>query len=143
MSRIPIATPSCWGYDLQRNLGGSFTAHARSFHATEFVLLSPNGEEFGRLRLYGASEAEFQSENHTVMLEASGRRYRILAARTKKHSIDELPISCKGETYEVWVSFFHNLAIASYRSGERAARLSRRLTGRSYEAVFAINDGCT
>lgn len=61
----------------------------------------------------------------------------------KKYSIDELAISCKGETYEVRVSFFRNLAVASYRSGERAAHLSGSLTGRSYEAVFAINDGCT
>ena len=149
MSSTPRSTPSSWGYNLQRNLGGSFTARPRGFLATKFALLGPNSEEFGQLRLHGASNAKFQSENHTATFEASGRHYRmvagseeVLAARPKKWSIDELEISCSNEAYEVRASFFRNLAVASYPDGERAARLSGSLMGRSYEAIFATDDEC-
>lgn len=147
-SRTPRAASS-WGYDLRRNLGGSFTARARGLLATEFALLGPNSEEFGRLRLTGVSGAEFRSESYAAAFEASGRRYRmvadgeeVLTGGPKARAIDELEISCGSQTYEVWVSFFRNLAVASYPGGERAVRLSGGLMGRSYETLFAVEDRC-
>ena len=66
----------------------------------------------------------------------------VLAAGPKGRTIDDLEISCGSQTNEARVSFFRNLAVASYPGGERAARLSGGLMGRSYEAVFTASDGC-
>ena len=66
-----------------------------------------------------------------------------LAADPKGQSIDKLEISCGAQNYEARVSFLCNLAVP-YRvpGGERAARLSGGLTGRSYETLFTVEDGC-
>lgn len=148
MSRTPEATAP-WD-SLRQDLAGSFTARARGLFATAFVLLGPNGEEFGRLRLRGSPEAEFRSGSYVVTtFEASKRRYRMIAggrellvAAPKGRAIDELEISCGGQTYEAHFSFFRNFAVASYPGGEGAARLSGGFTGRSYEALFAGEDLC-
>ena len=147
MSRTARAASS-WGYDLRRNLGGSFTARARGLLATEFALLGPNSEEFGRLRLTGVSGAEFRSESYAAAFEASGRRYRmvadgeeVLTGGPKIRSIDELEICCSGQAYEARVSFFRNLVVALYPGGERAVRLSGGLMGRSYHVLFT-EDRC-
>ena len=66
----------------------------------------------------------------------------VLTASPKGRSVDNLQISCGGQTYEAQISSFRNLAVASRSGGERAARLSGGLTGRSYEALFAPEDGC-
>ena len=138
-----------WGYDLRQDLGGSFTARARGLFAPEFVLLDSGGEEFGRLRLGGVPGAEFRAGDLVAMFEASGKRYRmvvdgreVLAAGPKERSTDELEISCEGRTYEAQISLFRNLAVASQAGGERVVRLSGGLTGRSYEALLADEDGC-
>lgn len=147
MGQTPRA--ASWWYDLQQNLGGSFTAHARGLLATEFVLLNPDGEEFGRLRLSRVSGAEFQSGNYTAAFEASGRRYRMVAdgrevliAGPKGRSIDELEILCDGQTYEARVSFLRSLALASYPDGGRVVSLSGGLMGRNYDALFDAENGC-
>ena len=133
---------------LRHNLGGSFIARARGLLAMEFVLLGPAGKEFGRLRLGVTSGAEFRSGNHVVTFETSERRYRMVAegsevliAGPKGPSIDELEISCGGQTYEAQISFLRNFAVASYPGGERVVRLLGGLAGRSYEARFAAEEG--
>lgn len=147
MGCAPGAASPSWGYDLWRNLGGSFTT--RGLLAPEFALLNPNGEEFGRLRLRAASDAEFVSRNGIAGFEASGRRYRLIAdgeevliAVPKGRSIDDLEIFCGDQTYEARVSLFRNLAVAYEPGSERVARLSGSLAGRSYEIFFAAEDGC-
>jgi len=149
MDRAPEAASPSWGYNLRRNLGGSFTARARGFLATEFALLSTNGEEFGRLRLRGTSSAQFESGSHATGFGVSKKRYRmvadgeqVLVAGPKGRSIDVLEISCDGRTYEAGVGLFRNRAIAHGPGGERVARLSGGLMGRRYEALFAAEDGC-
>ena len=67
---------------------------------------------------------------------------QVLAAVPKRRSVDELEISCGGQTYEAKASFLRNLAIASRPGVERAVRLSGGLTGRNYEALFTTEDGC-
>ena len=138
-----------WWYDLQQNLGGSFTARARGLPAAKFALRGPKGENLGQLRLRGPSLAEFESGDHAATLKRSGRSYRIIAdgeevlsATPKGRSIEELEISCGGRTYEAKASFFRNLAVASYPGGERVVRLSGGLTSRSYEVLFAAEDAC-
>lgn len=149
MGRAPGAASPSWGYDLWRNLVGSFTARARGPLAPEFALLNANGGEFGRLRLHGASDAEFISGNSIAGFEVSGRRYRMIAdgkevlvAVPKGRSIDDLEIFCGGQTYEARVSLFRNLAVAYEPSGERMTHLYGGLTGRSYEILFAAEDEC-
>ena len=149
MSRASRATPS---YDLLRpDLNGSFTARTRGLLAPEeFVILTRDGEEFGRLYLGRISDAELRSGEYVVRLEALGRRYRmiledeqILAAEPKGRSLDELEIFCNRGVYEARFAFLRNLATASrQRDGERAVRLSGSLMGRSYKAVFSTGDEC-
>src|SRR5919199_898759 len=148
MSRTSSAAP--FGPDnLRQNLAGSFTARARGLFAPEFVLLGPGGEEFGRLCLGGIGDAQVRAEGFMAAFETSERRYsmaadgrEILTAHPKGHSTDELEIFCDGRTYEAQISPFRNLALALQPSGEKIARLSGGLTGRSYEARFAAEDRC-
>jgi hypothetical protein len=149
MDHAPRAASPIWGYDLGQNLGGSFTARAHGLLAAEFALLTPDEEEFGRLRLHGISGAELRSGDSIARFETSGRRYRMLAdgkevlvAAPKGRSIDELKIFCGGQIYEARVSFLRNLALAYAPDGEGVARLSGSFTGRSYEIHFATKDGC-
>ena len=149
MNRAP-RTASLWRYDLQQSLKGSFTASAHGLLTTKFALLNSEGKSFGRLRLRGLSIAEFESEGHLAVLTQTEGRYRmvvegeeVLNAVPKGQSIDELEISCDGRTYEARVSFFRNVAVASYgRGGGRAAHVSGGLLGRSYQILFAPDDGC-
>ncbi|MBA3474995.1 MAG: hypothetical protein H0T57_17530 [Rubrobacter sp.] len=143
-------TASSWWYDLQQSLGGSFTARARGLLSTKFDLLNPEVKEFGQLRLRGPSVAEFESGDHAATLTRTEGSYRmvaegdeVLTAAPKERSIDELEISCGDRTYEARVSFFRNLAVASYqRGGGRAVHVSGGLVGRSYGVLFAPDDGC-
>ncbi len=143
-------TASSWWYDLQQSLGGSFTARARSLLTAKFDLLNPEGKKFGQLRLRGLSIAEFESGDHVATLARTEGSYRMVAegeealtAAPEGRSLDELEISCGGLTYEARVSFFRNLAVASYqRGGGRVVRVSGGLVGRSYQVLFAPDDGC-
>ena len=67
----------------------------------------------------------------------------VLTAGPKGRSLDELEIYCDTRTYEAWVSFLRNRAIASYPGGNQATRLCGGLAGRNYEALFNTEDGCT
>jgi hypothetical protein len=144
-------TASSWWYDLQQSLGGSFSARARGLLTTKFALLDPEGKRFGQLQLRGLLMAEFESGGRAASLERTGERYRmvaegeeVLTAVPKGQSVDELEISCGSQTYEARVSFFRNLAVASYQRGDgRAVHVSGGLVGRSYQVLFAPDDGCT
>ena len=152
MHRIPGTALSLW-YDLQQVLGGSFTARASGLLTPEFALFSPDGQEFGRLRLRGPWAAEFRSGDYSAVLESSDGLYRmvvssgeavvVVAATTNGRPNGELETSCGGRTYGARVNLLRNLAIASYSDGGGAVRLSGGPTGRSYEAVFSTGDGCT
>ena len=66
----------------------------------------------------------------------------VLVAGPKERTIDELEISCGGQTYEAKISFLRNLAVARHAyDGERTARLSGGLAGWSYQATFADDRG--
>ena len=140
---------SCW-YDLQLSLGGSFTARARGLLTIKFALLDSVGKKFGQLQLRGLSVAEFESGGRTSTLTQTEGRYRIvteseevLTAAPKVQSIDELEISCSNQTYEARVSFFRNLALASYgRDDGRTVQVSGGVVGRSYQVLFTPDDRC-
>ncbi len=148
MIRTPRAASP---HDLLRQApGGPFTARARGLFAAEFLLLDPNGREFGRLRMRGASGAELRLGERVAKFERSERGYRMIAdgeevlvATPKGKLTGELEVSCGGQTYEARVSFFRNLAVASYgRGGGRAVSVSGSLVGRSYQLLFTPDDGC-
>lgn len=65
----------------------------------------------------------------------------MLIAVLKGRSVDALEISCGGRSYQARIKFFRNLGVASYPDGAEAASLSGGLMGRSYEALFAPEDG--
>ena len=141
MSRAPRAASP---HDLLRQApGGSFTARARGLLKLEFILLNPNGREFGRLQLRGASGAELWLGDRVVTFETSGRGHRmvvdgkeVLVAAPKGRPGGELQVSCGGQSYEARTDLLRNLAVASYREGgEKALRLSGGLLGRHYEAL--------
>jgi len=143
-------TASSWWYDLQQSLGGSFSARARGLLTTKFALLDSEGKEFGQLQLRGLSIAEFASGGRAATLTRTGESYRmvaegeeVLTAAPKGQSVDELEISCGGRTYEARISFFRNVAVASYqRGGGRSVHVSGGLVGRSYQVLFAPDDEC-
>ena len=143
-------TASSWWYDLQQSLEGSFTARARGLLTIKFALLDSVGKKFGQLQLRGLSIAEFESGGRMAALTQTEGSYRmvaegeeVLTATPKGRSIDELEISCGGRTYEARVSFFRNLAVASYQRGDgRAVHVSGGLVGRGYQVLFAPDDGC-
>jgi hypothetical protein len=149
MSNTP-RTASSWWHDLQRSLEGSFTARAHGLLTPKFTLLNSEGTKFGQLHLRGLSIAEFESGGHTAALTQTERSYRmasegeeLLTAAPKGQSIDKLDLSCGDRTYEAHVSFFRNVAVASYGSGgERAVHVSGGLMGRSYQILFVPDDGC-
>ena len=144
-------TASSWWYDLQQSLEGSFIARTHGLLKTKFALLDSEGKKFGQLQLRGLSIAEFESGDRAAVLTHTEGRYRMVAegeeilnATPKVRSVDELEISCRGRTYEARVSFFRNVAVASYgRGGGRAVHVSGGLLGRSYQVLFAPDDGCT
>jgi hypothetical protein len=143
-------TASCWWYDLQRSLEGSFTARARGLLTTKYALLDSEGNKFGQLQLRGLSIAEFESGGRVATLMQTKGSYHmgvegeeVLTAAPKGQSIDELEISCGGRTYKAHVSFFRNFVIASHqRGGGRAVHIAGGLVGRSYQVLFVPDDGC-
>jgi hypothetical protein len=148
MSRAPRAASP---HDLLPQApGGSFTARARGLFKLEFILLDPNGQEFGRLQLRGASGAELRLGDRVVTFEAPGRGYRmlvdgkeVLVAAPKGRFGGELQVSCGGQSYEARTDLLRNLAVASHREdGERALRLSGGLLAREYEALLTPGDRC-
>ena len=149
MNSAPRTASFRW-YDLQQSLEGSFTARPRSLLTTKFVLLNSEGKKFGQLQLRGLSVAEFESGGRTATLTQTERNYRMLAegeevltASPKGRSIDELEISCSSRTYEARISFFRNVAVASYgRDSGRTVRVSGGLVSRSYQVLFAPDDEC-
>jgi hypothetical protein len=148
MGQIPrTASP----HDLLRQVpGGSFTARARGLLKPEFILLDPNGREFGRLQLRGASGAELRLGDRVVAFETSGRSYRmvadgeeVLVAAPKRRTGGKFEVSCGDQSYEAQADLLRNLAVASYReNSENAVRLSGGLLGRDYESLLTTGDEC-
>ena len=144
---LRVASP----LDLLRQVpGGSFTARARGLLKPEFILLDPNGREFGRLQLRDASGAELRLGDRVVAFEMSGRGYRmvvdgeeVLVAAPKGRSGSKLEVSCSGQSYEARIDLLRNLAVASHREGgENTVRLSGSLLSRDYEALLTTGDRC-
>lgn len=139
---------------LQKRLDGSFTARARGFLGNEFVLLDPDGREFGRLGMRGpsgaSSGAKLAAGDAEVEIERSrqrsGLRYRmvsgdaeVLAAVTHRFAAGPLDISGAGETYKARVNLLRNTAVARPSGGQEdpaVVTLRGGFTGRGYEVLL-------
>lgn len=139
-------SPSPWSKLLEA-LAGSFSARARGFLASEFILLNQGGEEFGRLRIHGPIGAELEAENLRAAIErAPHGRHRMLSGDEETlvaeplGAADILEITCGGRRYESHLSLLRNTAVARSCGGEEAARVTGGLTNRAYEAIFDAED---
>ena len=139
-------SPSPWSRLLEA-LAGSFSARARGFLASEFILLNQGGEEFGRLRIHGPIGAELEAENLRAAIEREPHgRHRMLSGDEETlvaeplGAADILEVRCGGRRYECHLSLLRNTAVARSFGGEEAARVTGGLTNRAYEAVFDAED---
>ena len=135
-----------WG-ELRERLAGYFAARAQGLLASEFVLSSRSGEEFGRLRVQGPGGAELETGSTRVKIERTARsRYRVLTGDSETlvaesaGSSSALRVRCGKRTYEARLNLLRNTAVARSSGDEEAARIAGGLTNRSYEAVFDVGD---
>lgn len=132
---------------LQERLAGYFAARASGLLASEFVLSSRSGEEFGRLRIRGEEGAEFEAGSTEAAIERTARsRYRVLTGDAETlvaefaGSSGTLEVGRGARAYEVRLSLLRNTATARPSGGEEAARITGGLTNLSYEAFFEPED---
>jgi hypothetical protein len=128
---------------LRDHLAGYFAARARGLLASEFVLSSRNGKEFGRLRIRGQEGAQFEAGNVKATIE----RYRMLAgdvemlvAEPAGSSGIPKEVRCGNRLYETRFDLLRNAAVAHSSGGEVAARVAGGLTNLRYEAFFDEED---
>jgi hypothetical protein len=132
---------------LQEHLAGYFAARARGLLAPEFALSSRDGEEFGRLRVYGPEGAEFVSPNAKAAIERTARsRYRMLTGDAETLVAEPampsgaLMVKCGNHLYETRFDLLRNAAASRSSGDEEAARIVGGLTNLSYEAFFDARD---
>jgi hypothetical protein len=127
---------------LRDHLAGFFAARARGLLASEFVLSSRNGKEFGRLRIRGQEDARFEAGN----LKATIERYRMLASDAEMLVAEPagssgIPkVRCGDSLYETRFDLLRNAAVARSSGGEAAARVAGGFTNLRYEVFFDEKD---
>lgn len=133
--------------ELRERLAGYFAARAKGLLASEFVLSSRSGEEFGRLRVQGPEGAELASGSMRVKIERSARsRYRLLTGGAETLVAESagpssvLRIRCGERAYDARLDLLRNTAVASSSRDEEAVRIAGGLTNRRFEAVFDVGD---
>jgi len=128
---------------LGETLEGSFTARARGLLASGFAILDREGEEIGRLEIYGAEGAELKAGDLEARIERSARTgytmlaggARILAAEPVG-ALNTPEIRCLDRLYKGRLSLLCNTAEAG-PAGERVTvHITGGLTNRNYQAAF-------
>ena len=132
--------------ELGERLAGYFAARSRGLLASEFVLSSRSGEEFGRLRVHGPGGAQLEVGSTRAEIERT-TRYRMLTGGVQTlvaepaRSAGPLKVRCGSRTYEIRLDLMRNTAVALAPAHKEAARIDGGLTNRSYDAVFDAEDG--
>jgi hypothetical protein len=128
---------------LQERLAGYLAARARGLLASDFALSGREGEELGRLRVYGRRGADLEAGVITAAIErGGGSRYTMLDSDGRvileetAGSGDVSEVRRGDRVYEVWLALLRNAAIAHSPGGAEVARVAGGLTNRSYEAFF-------
>ncbi|HEV2094376.1 MAG TPA: hypothetical protein VGR18_14545 [Rubrobacter sp.] len=133
--------------DLARTLGGSFGARARGAIAPELILLTRDGEPFGRLTADEDGRTHLQAGGLAAWIEPlTDATYgmttgdeRTLTAETVG-SATTLTLRSGDRAYEARISLLRNSAVARSSDEGEAARVSGGLTNRRYRAVFDPED---
>jgi hypothetical protein len=132
---------------LARGLGGSFAARARGAVTPELILLTQQGEPFGRLTAGEDGKTHLQAGDLTAWIEAlpdatyampTGDEMTLTAETTG--SATDLILRSGDRAYEAHVSLLRNSAVASLSNERESARVSGGLTNRRYRAVFDPQD---
>ena len=134
--------------ELRERLAGYFAARAQGLLASEFMLSSRRGEEFGRLQVHGLGGAELETGSTRVKIERTApSSYRILTdaaetlvANPARSTAGALELRCGDRTYDARLNLLRNTAVARSSGGAEAARIAGGLTNRSYEAVYDPGD---
>jgi hypothetical protein len=137
---------TAWGR-LARGLGGSFAAQARGVITPELILLTQQGEPFGRLTAGEDGKTHLRAGDLTAWIEAlPGATYamttgdeKTLTAETTGSATD-LILRSGDRAYEAHVSLLRNSAVARQSDEGESARVSGGLTNRRYRAVFDPQD---
>ena len=133
--------------DLAWTLGGSFAARARGLISPEMILLTPDGEPFGRLtadeaggtRLQtGDLAARIEPRTNTTYTMTTGGDETLTAENAG--SATTLILRSGDRAYEASISLLRNSAVARSSAGKEAARISGGLTNRRYRAAFDPQD---
>ena len=132
---------------LARGLGGSFAARARGVVTPELILLTQQGEPFGRLTAGEDGKTHLQAGDLTAWIEAlPGVTYAMttgdentLTAETTGSATD-LILRSGDRAYEAHLSLLRNSAVARLSDEGESARVSGGLTNRRYRAVFDPQD---
>jgi len=128
---------------LGKTLSGSFVARARGLLAAEFAVQGRDGEEIGRMRIYGPEGAGLEAGDLEVRIERhTPTRYAMLAGGATILSSGPVgapntpEIRCLGRPYQGRLSLLRNTAEAGPVGDEATVRVTGGLTNRNYEAVF-------
>jgi len=132
---------------LARGLGDSFAARARGLVTPELILLTQQGEPFGRLTAGEDGKTHLRAGDLTAWIEAlPDTTYAMtmddemtLIAETTGSATD-LILRSGDRAYEAHVSLLRNSAVAHLSDERESARVSGGLTNRRYRAVFDPQD---
>ena len=137
---------TAWG-DLARDLGGTFAARARGAITPEVILLTRDGEPFGRLTAGEDGRTHLQAGDLTAWIEAlpdatyamTTGDEKTLTAETAGSATD-LILRSGDRAYEARISLLRNSAVARMSDERESARVSGGLTNRRYRAAFDPQD---
>lgn len=133
--------------DLARTLGGSFAARASGVVSPELILLTAEGEPFGRLTAGEAGKTRLRAGDLAAWIEPwADETYRMMTGDEEiltaepTSSAATLTLRSGDRAYEARVSLLRNSAVARSSGGREAARVSGGLTNRRYRAIFDPQD---
>ena len=132
---------------LTRDLDGSFAARARGVIAPELILLTQQGEPFGRLTAGEDGRTHLQAGDLTAWIEALPVAAYAMTTGDEKTltaeiagSATDLILRSGDRAYEAHGSLLRNSAVARLSDERESARISGGLTNRRYRAVFDPQD---
>lgn len=132
---------------LARGLGGSFAARARGVVTPELILLTQQGEPFGRLTAGEDGKTRLQAGDLAAWIEAlPGATYAMTTGDEETLTVEttgsatDLILRSGDRAYEAHVSLLRNSAVARLSGGGESARVSGGLTNRRYRTVFDPQD---
>jgi len=142
----PAERAASWE-ELAQALGGSFAARARGLVSPELVLLTRNGEPFGRLTEGEAGRTRLQAGGLAAWIEPpTGAAYAMTtgddATLTAEAACSAAALTLRSgdRAYEARISLLRNSAVARLSGERETARVSGGLTNRRYWAVFDPQD---